>query len=127
MAFVQKKVSVSDIVLISAVALICAASFFVLFSPQKTARTFSVKTPSGSQTYSLSQSTSFDVESKGIALRIEVSDGTVAVVSSSCPDHVCEQTGKISKVGQAIICIPAQVVIEISGEGGIGDADFIIR
>ncbi len=127
MAFVQKKVSVPDIILISAVVLICAASFFVLFSPKETARVFSVTTPYWSHSYPLSDNASFDVESKGISLRIEVENGAVSVVSSSCPDHVCEQTGKISKNGQAIICIPAQVVIEISGEGGYGDADFIIR
>ncbi len=126
MAFVQKKISVSDIVLICAVALVCAASFFFIFSPKESARSFSISTPSGPQVYSLSENSLFEVHSRGITLKIDVSNGFVSVVSSSCPDHVCEQTGKISRSGQAIICIPAQVVIEISGEGGNDDADFII-
>ena len=50
----------------------------------------------------------------GCVVRVE--NGSVFVTGSTCPDKVCERTGKISKSGEGIICVPNRVSIEISGE-----------
>ena len=43
------------------------------------------------------------------------SDG-VSVTGSNCPDKVCVNTGKITKPGQTIVCLPAHVSIELRGQ-----------
>ena len=48
------------------------------------------------------------------------------VEDASCPDKVCVNTGKISKVFQSIVCLPNKTVIYIEGteETDIDDVVF---
>lgn len=50
------------------------------------------------------------------SLTVVICDGEVSVRDSICPDKICEYTGKISKVNQSIVCLPAGVIIVIDGE-----------
>lgn len=125
MSFPRKKITKSDCAVFVSIAVLCAALFFVLLFPRNTADRFTVTTPDGMAEYSLSCDGEFEIVSCGINLTVTVEDGTVSVTSSSCPDHICEQTGMISHRGQSIVCIPARVVIEIVG-GGETDEDFIV-
>ena len=61
-------------------------------------------------------SLSDDCEVKLSGCIVKVRDGEVYVTDSDCPDKVCENTGKISKSGESIICVPNRISIEISGE-----------
>ena len=52
--------------------------------------------------------------------------GGVAYMSySSCPDHVCENTGKAKYVGEQIVCLPNKVTVTISGEITDDAVDFV--
>ncbi len=51
--------------------------------------------------------------------RVSVSDGKVSMLESECGDKVCIKTGKIHSAGEAIICVPNRVSVEISGRDGI--------
>ena len=52
-------------------------------------------------------------------------EGGVAYMSySSCPDHTCENTGKIKYVGQTIVCLPNHLTITVVGEAD-GSVDFV--
>ena len=57
-------------------------------------------------------------------LTVVIEGGGVYVHSSTCPDHVCEQTGRISKEGTAIVCAPAGISVRIVG-GGERDVDRV--
>lgn len=46
-----------------------------------------------------------------------IQDGVAYMSDASCPDHLCMGMGKISRVGQSIICLPNRVVVEIKGAG----------
>ena len=46
---------------------------------------------------------------------LTISGGYAFVSESSCPDHLCEKTGKINKAGQSVICLPNRVIVEIIG------------
>ena len=46
---------------------------------------------------------------------VAVEDGEIYIKETNCPDRVCEKTGRISKAGEAIICIPNKVSITIAG------------
>ncbi len=50
---------------------------------------------------------------------VRISDGKVAMLESDCDDEVCIRTGEIDRAGDAIICVPNKVSVEISGKDGI--------
>lgn len=52
---------------------------------------------------------------------LEISGGTAAVTEANCGDLTCVRTGKISREGESIVCLPHRLVVRI--EGG-GDAAF---
>lgn len=43
-----------------------------------------------------------------------IEDGFVYMLNASCKNQVCVNTGKISKKGESIICLPNKVTVEIS-------------
>lgn len=125
MSHPKKKFTLGDLCVIILLAVVCAGTFFFSFFGKHDASSFTVKAEDETIVCSLSDEREFSLESNGYCLTVIVNDGTVSVVSSDCPDKICVTTGKISEPGQAIICIPARVVIEIS-EGGESDEDFIV-
>ena len=54
-----------------------------------------------------------------------IKDGVAYMSDASCPDHLCMGMGKISQVGQSIICLPNRVVVEIRGDGDEPEYDVI--
>ena len=51
------------------------------------------------------------------------SDGIgVCVSESDCPGQDCVHTGVITRAGQSIVCLPEQVVVQLSGGGSGPDA-----
>ncbi len=50
---------------------------------------------------------------------VKAGDGCVYASHAECPDLVCVRSGKISKPGQAIVCVPNRVSIEIKGEAEV--------
>lgn len=53
-------------------------------------------------------------------------DGAVSVTESNCGDKTCMRTGKISKRGEAIICVPNKVIVEIKGSSKESDVDAVL-
>ncbi len=49
-------------------------------------------------------------------LYANISGGKVWVEDSSCKHKNCEQRGKIYRVGEQIICVPNQIMIELGGK-----------
>ena len=50
-----------------------------------------------------------------------IEGGRAHIENSSCPDHVCERSGRISHVGETIVCLPNRVTVTVKGdsEGGV--------
>ena len=42
-----------------------------------------------------------------------IKDGVVYISDATCKNQVCVNTGKISKKGESIICLPNKVIVEI--------------
>lgn len=53
-------------------------------------------------------------------------DGSVSVTESSCGDKTCMRTGKISRQGEAIICVPNKIVVEIKGNTEESGVDAVL-
>lgn len=72
----------------------------------------------------LADFTETTVTSRGYTLRIASKDGGAAVSYSDCPTQDCVHTGVITRAGQSIVCLPAQVVVHL--EGTTADAPDVI-
>ncbi|MEW6046263.1 MAG: Gx transporter family protein, partial [Bacillota bacterium] len=53
----------------------------------------------------------------GVQMSLEVRDGRVRVLESTCPRQVCVKTGWIDRPGQVIVCVPARMVITVGRSG----------
>ena len=75
------------------------------------------------ETYSLLENRTIEVTSNGIHLTVVIDGGEVWVEDADCPDLVCKHTGKISRSGDVILCVPAGLRILV--KGGNDDVDFV--
>ena len=74
----------------------------------------------------LSDFTEATVTSRGYMLHIAAEGGAVSVTDSNCPTRDCVHTGAISRAGQSIVCLPAQVVVHLEGASGTDAPDVIV-
>lgn len=100
-----------DIIIIISVALALVISIagLIIFSQQGS--TVTIK-QNNEIVYSESIGKDNTVTLDGNTVIIE--DGFVYMLNASCKNQVCVNTGKISKKGESIICLPNKVTVEIS-------------
>jgi len=55
------------------------------------------------------------VTSNGYTLHIVLTDTEAWVEASDCPTQDCVHTGRISRDGQSIVCLPARVIVQLTG------------
>lgn len=55
-------------------------------------------------------------------ITVKIGGGSVYVLESDCKGQDCVKAGKISKVGEMIVCLPNKVVIKIVGDD---EVDYI--
>ena len=124
----EKKKIKRDIMLIATLIIVCAAAFLIInFVVKKDCITAVVKVD-GNIVYMLplDKNASFTVEGyQGGSNTVVIENGTVYMKDADCPDKLCEKTGKISKNGETIVCLPHRVVVEI--QGGEGNVDSLVR
>ena len=65
--------------------------------------------------YDLSADREFTVEDGGHENTIVISGGTVSVREANCPDQYCVKHAAIRYSGECIVCLPAKLVITITG------------
>lgn len=75
---------------------------------------------------SLEETEVHTVHANGYTLEVAVENGTVWMTSSDCPTQDCVHTGRISRSGQSIVCLPARVIITIEGPADSGGPDIVI-
>lgn len=64
----------------------------------------------------LDRDTEYEIEgAEGGRNLLVISGGAAWVESADCPDALCVGMGKISRVGQSVVCLPHRVVVEITG------------
>ena len=124
----EKKKIKRDIMLIATLIIVGAAAFLIInFVVKKDGITAAVKVD-GNIVYMLplDKNASVTVEGyQGGSNTVVIENGTVYMKDADCPDKLCEKTGKISKNGETIVCLPHRVVVEI--QGGEGNVDSLVR
>ena len=73
--------------------------------------------------YPLDSDNEIEIERDGHRNVVVIKGNTVHMDYSDCKNQVCVNTGKISKPGETIVCLPNYVIVEIvsSEEGGEDD------
>lgn len=119
----KTKPTLADIIPVIAVIAAAAVVFFAAL-PGEVGQYVEISCP-GSETvrYPLKTSRRVEISSRGYELCVLIDGGEVLVEHSDCPGGVCVATGRISKVGQSIVCAPGGVVISVVG--GDGNVDGI--
>lgn len=65
--------------------------------------------------FSLSGQTRYEIEGVGGKNVLIIENGSAWLEDADCPDRLCVRQGKISHVGESIICLPHKTVIEVVG------------
>ena len=106
-----------DLILGAALLLAALCLFLVFKGMEREGGTVTVKSDGKVvDILSLSEDGEYVYESFYGSNTLVIKDGKAYVTESSCKDHICEDTGKISKVGETIICLPHKLVIEVKGK-----------
>ena len=58
----------------------------------------------------------------GYTLTLVVESGCAHVEDAACPDLICQNHAPVSRAGEQIICLPARIVIAVTGEEEEADA-----
>lgn len=117
------KKRIADAILIVALLVAGGIALFFTRSCAKSGKTVKVTADGTVSYYSLERDTRTEIVGyRGGTDLLVIRDGYAYFESASCPDHLCVKTGKISRVGQSIVCLPNRVSAEIVGEGA--EVDF---
>ena len=108
-----------DFLIIAAIGAIAIALFALPFL-RPTGESVTVVARRGGATETLyegdlDKNATVEIEKNGISLTVCIENGEVFVAFSECSDKICENSGKISRSGQSIICAPAGVAVNIGG------------
>lgn len=52
----------------------------------------------------------------GFSLTLVIAGGQAHVEDATCPDLICQHHAPVSGSGEQIVCLPARVVVTVSGE-----------
>ncbi len=114
---IQGKRLVRDAVLI-AVLLVTALAAFIIINALRRPGAEVVISVNGDAVslYSLSDDGEYPLNGGTNLLVIE--GGEAYIKSADCPDGLCVHQGKISDVGERIVCLPNRVMVEVVSDGG---------
>lgn len=112
-----------------AVALLAVVSALLFYLPRGQTGTLTVVIAVSGQEVQrtpLSDFTSADITHNGYTLHIAGDGENVWVEDSDCPTRDCVHTGRISRAGQSIVCLPAQVTVQLVGTAAPDAPDVIV-
>lgn len=124
---VRKRVTAWDFVLMAVLVCVAVSAIFIQHKSNDELLEVVVKKDSEivytQSLSSVSRETDVPIDDEyNIILRV-MPDG-VQVISSECGDKICVNTGKITRSGQAVVCLPAHISVTL--RGGESEADVIV-
>ena len=63
---------------------------------------------------------------EGYTLRLILSANGAEMITSDCPTQECVHTGKITRSGQSIVCLPARIIVSLEGGAPASGPDIVI-
>ena len=120
-----------DIILVLSMVIIAAAAFLIINFAVKKDGSYAVIKVDGNVIKILdlnSGETTIEVNGyQGGVNKGVINDGKVSMTEADCPDELCVKTGKRSRVGETIVCLPHRVVVEIKGSQDDDSIDSVVR
>ena len=120
-----------DIILVLSMVIIAAAAFLIINFAVKKDGSYAVIKVDGKVIKTLdlnSGETIIEVNGyQGGVNKVVINDGKVSMTEADCPDELCVKTGKISRVGETIVCLPHRVVVEIKGSPDDDSIDSVVK
>ena len=120
-----------DIILVLSMVIIAAAAFLIINFAVKKDGSYAVIKVDGKVIKTLdlnSGETTIEVNGyQGGVNKVVIYDGKVSMTEADCPDELCVKTGKISRVGETIVCLPHRVVVEIKGSPDDDSIDSVVK
>ncbi len=77
--------------------------------------------------YSLYETRTLTLQGTGGTNLLRIQNGQAWIEDADCPDGLCIRTGKISRQGQSIICLPHQLVVEVQGVTSGNEIDINVK
>lgn len=96
--------------------LAAALLLWVLWPKQQGQRVSVTVDGEAAGSYALTQDRQIPLEGYGgYSLTLVIQDGKAHVEDSSCPDLICQNHAPISRDSEQIVCLPARIVITVTG------------
>lgn len=108
-----KVFSLIDGVILVIMVLVCIIPLIIL---SNRANGQSVRISYDDTTYSYALNENCEIKLKDGAIVIKIEDGKVWVQTSDCANGQCKKSGKISKSGESIVCLPNALSVKIEGD-----------
>ena len=70
--------------------------------------------------YPLNEDAVIPLEWQGHHNLLVIQDGEASITEADCPDGYCMRQGPVSRQRQTIVCLPARLVITVTGAGEEG-------
>jgi hypothetical protein len=117
----------ADIIFAAAVLGLGLVLLLVLMMSRKTGTEVQVRVAGQVvQSFSLEEDTTYLIEGAGNGHNLLViRDDTAWIEEADCPDALCVGMGHIARIGQSVVCLPHQVVVEIVGNAAEVDVDIV--
>ena len=109
----MKKIKVADII-IFLVLLALGIYFLVFYFKKKSSNYVSIKADGKDYIYPLDKDEIYTVEGALGPSVIEVKDGKVRFLDSTCPNLTCVALSW----GRTLVCLPNDVIVQVEGESG---------
>ena len=112
-----------DVIVAALVALLAVAVALGVYLPGMRSRATAVGLSAGGQETErvrLSDFSGTTATCNGYTLQIDADGDGVWVSHSDCPTQDCVHTGHITRAGQSIVCLPAQIIIHLEGAANDG-------
>lgn len=77
-------------------------------------------------TYPLDQSRTIEINDAKGYNKVVIENGSVHMADADCPDQYCVQHAAIHANHETIICLPHELVVEITG-GEVSDVDVVTQ
>lgn len=127
----ELKPNLWDILVVLAVAALAAASALTVWPGRDSGSLTAVVTADGEE---LDRFAPADLAAgprtythNGYTLTVTAEDGGLHVSEADCPTQDCVHTGTISRSGQSIVCLPARIIIQLTGgQADPGGVDVVI-
>ena len=118
-----------DAVVAAIVALLAVAVALWFYLPKTQSGELTVVISTGgeeTERVKLNSFTETTVTHNGYTLTVAADESGVWVADSDCPTQDCVHTGTITRAGQSIVCLPAQVVVHLEGAASADAPDVIV-